>query len=67
MKPVNIIVEKPSDDTKWEAVKAFLKALKINFVEEESYDPDFVKKIMGSKRQVAEGKLKKIQTEDLWK
>lgn len=67
MKQVNIIVEKPSDDTKWEALKAFLKALKIDFSEVESYDPDFVEKIMESKKQVAEGKVENIKTEDLWK
>lgn len=63
MKPINIIAEKPSDDTKWEA----LKALKIDFTEEEPYDPDFVDKIMESKKQVAEGKVEYIKTEDLWK
>jgi len=36
-------------------------------VEEEPYDPVFVEKIMESRRQVVEGKVENIKTEDLWK
>ena len=51
------------------AVKAVLKALNVNFSakKEKPYDPEFVKKIQTSRRQVKEGKVVRINTKDLWK
>ncbi|MEX8548941.1 MAG: DUF2683 family protein, partial [Mucilaginibacter sp.] len=49
------------------ALKAFMKALKINFKEEKPYNPDFIKKIERSKKDFEAGNFKSIKTKDLWK
>ena len=58
-----------------EAVKAFLKALKIKFElskeqDEDSYNPEFVAKIQKSRQDYKEGKGRTITIEELnalWK
>ena len=53
-----------------EAIKAFAKALKMDFETKSSenpYDPDFVKKIIKGREDVKNGKGVKIAVEDLWK
>jgi hypothetical protein len=52
-----------------DAIKAFMKALKIKFeVKPESpYDPEFVKKVENSRKQASEGKTVKINIDDIWK
>jgi len=44
-----------------------LQALKIKFVvaKEDTYNPDFVEKIMESKKQIAEGKFSEIKAKNL--
>jgi hypothetical protein len=37
------------------------------FVEESSYNPEFVTKIIKSKEQIRNGEYRIINTEDLWK
>jgi len=50
------------------ALKAFIKALKIDFKSEKSpYDPEFVKKILQGREDIKNGKGISIATEDLWK
>ena len=52
-----------------ESCKAVLKALSVDFIskEEKKYNPEFVKKIQESRKQVKEGKVTTIKLEDLWK
>lgn len=61
----------PKTEEESKAIKAFLKALDINFeetTEEESpYDPEFVAKIQKSRKQAREGKTVNIDLDDIWK
>ena len=70
MSEIQIVVH-PSED-KIDALKAFLKALKIKFevVKEKPYDEEFVKMIQKGDDDIKKGKGKKITLEeldDLWK
>jgi hypothetical protein len=57
------------DASQLDAIKAFMKALKIKFeVQKESpYDKNFVNKILQGDEQFEKGKSKSIKTADLWK
>ena len=59
-----------TDDTSQiEAIKAFMKALKIKFVvtKETTYNTEFVKKIEESRQQAKDGKTVKIALDEIWK
>ena len=67
----DIIIVHPSED-KLEALKAFLKALKIKFeiTTSKSYNDGFVNDILQGDEDIKNGKGKKItldQIDDLWK
>ena len=64
---MDLFVAHPKTNEQLEAMKAFVKALKIDFEIEKAYDPQFVKEILKAKQDVAEGKGIRIKTEDLWK
>jgi hypothetical protein len=50
------------------ALKTFMKALKIDFKAEiNTYDPQFVDKILQGKEDIKNGRGAKIAIEDLWK
>lgn len=51
------------------ALRAFIKALKIKFEvsKEEPYDPEFVAKIKESRQQAQEGSTVKLDLDDIWK
>jgi len=51
------------------ALKAFVKALKMKFEtkKEKSYDPKFVKKVLDGDKDFENGDYKVIETDDLWK
>lgn len=59
------------DESQLKATKAFLKALKIPFEKindgQNPYDPEFVAKIEKSMQQANEGKVVKIDLDDIWK
>ncbi|MBK8620954.1 MAG: hypothetical protein IPN79_04135 [Saprospiraceae bacterium] len=57
----------PSSAHQADALKAFLKALKIKFEfsDEETYNPEFVAKILESKEQVKTGKVTRVKKENL--
>ncbi|KAA5537394.1 hypothetical protein F0919_06880 [Taibaiella lutea] len=65
------ILAHPENQEQLEAIKAFLKALKIKFEskkeEKPNYDPEFVKMLLEGKKQIEEGRGVKISLEDLWK
>jgi hypothetical protein len=55
------------DASQIEAVKAFMKALKVKFEisKDSPYNPEFVAKIEKSKQQVLEGKVTRVEKENL--
>ncbi|WAC40659.1 DUF2683 family protein [Pedobacter sp. SL55] len=58
----------PKNKEQLAAIKAFVKALKIDFTTEKSlYNPNFVKEILQAKEDIKNGKGVKIAIEDLWK
>ena len=65
----NIIIAQPANDEQANALKAFMKALKIKFeiTSEKPYNPEFVAKIQESREQAGRGEYISIKTEDLWK
>jgi hypothetical protein len=67
MKTQDIFIAHPQTSEQVSALKAFLQALKIKFVvaKEDSYNPDFVEKIMESKKQIAEGKFSEVKAKNL--
>jgi hypothetical protein len=58
-----------ADNSQIDAIKAFMKALKIKFevAEESPYNPEFVAKIQKSRKQAMEGKTVKISLDEIWK
>jgi hypothetical protein len=63
------LIVQPTTKEQLTAIKAFMKALKIDFkVENKSpYDPEFVKKILQGEEDYKNGKGVTIATADLWK
>jgi hypothetical protein len=69
METINITAY-TTDATQIEAVKAFLKALKIKFEltrekKEVSYNPEFVAKIEKSRKQAENGEVTRVEKENL--
>lgn len=61
-------IVQPDTKEKSEALKAFLKALKISFEESKSpYNPEFVAKIKRGEKDITSGKTKSISLDDIWK
>ena len=66
------IIAHPEDASQVEAVKAFMKALKIKFEvsNDQPYNPEFVNKILEAEQEIKQGKGLKVTSEgfdDLWK
>lgn len=71
MQTINITAY-TEDASQIEAVKAFMKALKIKFEisKEKPYSPEFVNKIIDAEKGIKEGKGLKVSSQefdDLWK
>lgn len=64
---MKIITAKPKNKTQLKALKAFAKALKVEYSIEKPYNKKFVKKILKSQKQMKEGKGVEINVEDMWK
>lgn len=67
MKAFNITAY-TDDASQIEALKAFMKALKIKFElsdEKSSYNPEFVEEVLKSRQQAKAGKVKRVKKEDL--
>lgn len=66
MQTINITAH-PQDDSQVEAVKAFMKALKIKFEisKEKPYNPEFVAKVKKSEQEFKYGKFTRVKKEDL--
>jgi len=72
METQNIFIVHPHTDEQVNALKAFMKALKITFevTGKEAYDPEFVAKIEKSRQDYKEGKGTTITIDELdalWK
>ncbi|MGB3342596.1 MAG: DUF2683 family protein [Aequorivita sp.] len=67
MKLSDIFIVHPQTLEQVEALKAFMKALKIKFEvsKEENYNPEFVKKILESKKDIRDGKFIDVKPENL--
>ena len=66
--PMETIIVHPKNKEQLSALKAFIKALKIDFtVEKSPYNPEFVKEILKAKEDIKNGKGVNIAIEDLWK
>jgi hypothetical protein len=63
------IIAYTEDASQIEAVKAFMKALKIKFEisKDKPYNPEFVAKIKKSEDDFKKGKFKTVKVEDLGK
>ena len=62
------LIVQPKTKEQLIALKAFIRALKIDFTTEKSpYNPEFVEKILQGREDIKNGKGVKIATEDLWK
>ncbi len=67
MKTENTFIIRPETVEQENALKAFVKAIKMKFEvsKEKPYDPEFVAKIQESRQQVKEGKTVKIELDDI--
>jgi hypothetical protein len=63
------LIVQPKTKEQLAALKAVIKALKIDFKSEksDSYNPEFVEKILQGREDIKRGKGVKIDTKDLWK
>jgi hypothetical protein len=62
------LIARPANKEQLIALKAFMKALKVDFkIEKSPYDPEFVAKIEKSRQEIKEGKGIRIKVDDLWK
>ena len=60
------LIVHPDTKEQLSALKTFMKAFNISFVEEKSpYDPEFVAKIQESRKQVKRGETKVVNIADL--
>lgn len=65
---MDTLIVQPKTKEQLAALKAFIKALKIDFrTEKGTYDPEFADKILQGKEDIKNGKGVKIAPEDLWK
>lgn len=62
------LIVQPKNKEQLAAIKAFVKALKIDFTtKKDTYNEDFVKEILEAKEDIKKGKGVEIALEDLWK
>lgn len=62
------LIVQPDTKEKLDALKAFLKALKISFEKTPSpYNPEFLAKIKQGEEDITSGRTKKISLDDVWK
>lgn len=69
MKSETTFIVRPETIEQENALKAFVKALKMKFeiAKDEPYDPDFVAKIQESRKQYQEGNYTRVEKDDLQK
>jgi glycerophosphoryl diester phosphodiesterase len=71
METPNIFIAHPETQEQINALKAFVKALKIKFeIKEKPYDPEFVNMVMEADDEIKKGKGIKVTSsefDELWK
>jgi hypothetical protein len=67
MKNQDVFIAHPQTSEQVSALKAFMQALKIKFeiAKEDTYNPDFIEKILESKEQAKNGKVTRVKRENL--
>jgi hypothetical protein len=67
MQTNNLFIAHPTNAEQINALKAFMQALKIKFEisTTEDYNPDFVNKIIESKKQAKNGKVTRVTKDNL--
>lgn len=67
MKVEEVYIIKPESKEQANALKAFVKALKMKFevTKEKPYDPEFIEKIKKSKKEYQEGKYTTVDKDNL--
>ena len=67
MRTQDILIAHPGTVEQVNALQAFMQALKIKFEisGEESYNPEFVEKVLESRQQARNGKVTRVEKEDL--
>ncbi|MEO6631828.1 MAG: DUF2683 family protein [Mucilaginibacter sp.] len=62
------LIAHPANKEQLNAIKAFMKALKVDFkIEKDTYNPEFIAKIEKSRQEIKDGKGVRVKVEDLWK
>ena len=65
---MNYLIVHPDNHDKLTAVKAILKALKVDFDEAKTaYDPEFVTKMAEGEEDIKAGRTVKVTLDDIWK
>ena len=67
MRTQDIFIAHPKTAEQVNALQAFMQALKIKFEvsREESYNPEFVEKVLESRQQARDGKVTRVKKENL--
>ena len=67
MSKQDILIAHPQTSEQFSALKAFMQELKIKFEvsKNDTYNPEFVKKILESKEQAKKGEVTMVKREDL--
>lgn len=62
------VIAMPSNKEQLAALKAVMKALKVDFTTSNSpYNPEFLAKVERAEEQIKSGKSRKITPADIWK
>jgi len=62
------VIAKPVNKEQLAALKAIMKALKVDFTTEKSpYNPEFLAKVERAEEQIKSGKYRKVTPSEIWK
>jgi hypothetical protein len=62
------VIAKPTTKEQLAALKAIMKALKVDFTLENSpYSPEFLAKVDRAEKQIESGKYRKVTPSEIWK
>lgn len=62
------VIAKPANKEQMDALKAVMKALKVEFTtEKEFYSPEFLAKVERAEEQIKSGKNRTVTAADIWK
>lgn len=67
MKAQDIFIAHPDSSEQAQAIRAFFKALKVKFevAKEDTYNPEFVDKILQGKKDIEQGNFTEVKKENL--